>query len=782
MMIVFSSYSMMTMMMMIMIMMIAIMSPFFHHPVVPVLPLVSGFTSNGETRSISSSAAAAIVSPSFAKQSSSSSNSISSSRSSGFRNKRSSPLLHVSSTRYPTNDISSSTSNSVVATSNNNNNNNRKVAVIVGGGPAGLAAALVLSNLKVKDEECLFGRIIVLDDTPKPLPKNNNVELSSSSSMSSSSSSSSSSYSPAKAYFYNVNKRGQTFTDTFHIDLSKRGVGVTKFAKFTVPANPNEVFDENTKPFSRDMTPTEREQMGTMYWIPRHELIQEITDTIESRNNNDNNNINGDSNIEIRYGVSCKNVEPTDNNDLVRVVIEDKDEVSSSSSSSNFIIADLCVGADGITSNVRQSLEDGKFSNSVDNNDNDPSNKNRNRNNCWTNAQNPSKQFGLRKYITPSTGLRIKGLRLKPNFTIPMGIGKGNENEGKGEEEVTSTEEENSNNNNNKQQQQDQLPLDLRYNYQLQSIATGPTDKLNLIVLPQKLETGNGLSLNICTLPDHDLWNSDKIRVDDGGRSVKEYFTKLFPRFDMNQIVDDEEWDLFASSQGAKFPPCQYSPSLYVSSPSTTEENDNNNDNNSSSSNSSGGSGDGIGAGVVLVGDALHSFPPDLGQGVNAALCDVMMLGKCFKDVLVARNNNNNNSKSDNNINDETTTTTTTTTSTKKSSSSVSVVAQALKMYETTNGPETRALIALARCGAPFQYEQSSRIMKFRKLLWTANVALRLLLNKVTKGMSPKPAILLMMDARLSFRQVMKRANTLTGILWSSVVLTFLFWMKRFVV
>jgi hypothetical protein len=59
-------------------------------------------------------------------------------------------------------------------------------------------------------------------------------------------------------------------------------------------------------------------------------------------------------------------------------------------------------------------------------------------------------------------------------------------------------------------------------------------------------------------------------------------------------------------------------------------------------------------------------------------------------------------------------------------------------------------------------------MMKFRKTLWTANVALRLLLNKVTKGISPKPAILLMMDSRLSFRQVMNRANTLTVILWSS--------------
>ncbi len=31
---------------------------------------------------------------------------------------------------------------------------------------------------------------------------------------------------------------------------------------------------------------------------------------------------------------------------------------------------------------------------------------------------------------------------------------------------------------------------------------------------------------------------------------------------------------------------------------------------------------------MALVGDSLHAFPPDLGQGVNSGLKDVLMLGK----------------------------------------------------------------------------------------------------------------------------------------------------------
>mmetsp|Transcript_14110 Transcript_14110/g.21546 ORF Transcript_14110/g.21546 Transcript_14110/m.21546 type:complete len:104 (+) Transcript_14110:1127-1438(+) len=88
------------------------------------------------------------------------------------------------------------------------------------------------------------------------------------------------------------------------------------------------------------------------------------------------------------------------------------------------------------------------------------------------------------------------------------------------------------------------------------------------------------------------------------------------------------------------------------------------------------------GSGVVLVGDALHSFPPDLGQGVNTALCDVVALKECLEGAITNNNNDN--------------------------TSSLAFLPKALEDYEERNGPETRSLIQLARCGAPYQYDQSS--------------------------------------------------------------------------
>ena len=40
--------------------------------------------------------------------------------------------------------------------------------------------------------------------------------------------------------------------------------------------------------------------------------------------------------------------------------------------------------------------------------------------------------------------------------------------------------------------------------------------------------------------------------------------------------------------------------------------------------------------GVVLVGDALHSFPPDIGQRMNAGLEDVNVLDKALKSDINA--------------------------------------------------------------------------------------------------------------------------------------------------
>jgi kynurenine 3-monooxygenase len=604
-------------------------------------------------------------------------------------------------------------------------NRRKKTAVIVGGGPGGLAAALVLSNVKKPgnahdDEETgFFERIIILDEESKA------------------------SYDPTRSYFFNINRRGQKFTDAFDIDLSKRGTPSTEFAVQYVPSDPKDVFD-GSNPSIQLMTDQEKENVGTVYWIPRHELLELISNEIHAKNNDNNN---GNAMIEIRRGVRCQYVEPTKDG-LVKIVTGNNEA---------YIVADLCVGADGISSKVRQSLEDGRFIPEK-----------------WSNAENPSKNFRLKKYISPSTGLRIKSLRIDPMFTIPKG---GTESDSKSE-----------------------VPIETRYSYVLESTTTGPKDSLRLAIMPQNdPESTLGRPINIITLPGHDIWDPTKIQLDDGGRSAKEYFARVHPRFDWDKIVEEKEWERFASSKGSIFPPCQYSPSMYVSSNHPRHKDD-----------SAFNTEEGFGAGVVLIGDALHSFPPDLGQGVNTAFSDAMMLGKAFEDASESASASNFPKAS-------------------ATKAPTSFVHKALKSYQEKNGPETRALISLARFGAPFQYKQASAIMRFRKVLWTANVVLRVLLNKVTNGFSPKPAIMLMMvccsvlfrlpvlspptvvivvvcfwpptnfcepqrlahpssfthccifsfyflfqDSDMSFRRIMKKANTLTAVLWSILLVVML--------
>jgi kynurenine 3-monooxygenase len=188
----------------------------------------------------------------------------------------------------------------------------------------------------------------------------------------------------------------------------------------------------------------------------------------------------------------------------------------------------------------------------------------------WNN-NNPH-GFRIRKWMSPSSGLQFKTLHMNADAGVPMGNGT-----------------------------MYQIPFDTPVFHVIRSVFTKPNNAISLGLLPAKPAPTR--TFNVIRVPSHDIWN---IR---DGQKLRAWFQKAFPRFDFSAesaLVDQAEFDRFAETEGLKLPPCQYCPELYISSP--TQE-----------------------AGVVLVGDSVHTFPPDLGEGVNSGLEDVVVLDKCLK-------------------------------------------------------------------------------------------------------------------------------------------------------
>ncbi|KAL7554468.1 hypothetical protein ACHAWF_017924 [Thalassiosira exigua] len=289
------------------------------------------------------------------------------------------------------------------------------------------------------------------------------------------------------------------------------------------------------------------------------------------------------------------------------------------------------------------------------------------------------RKFELKKWTSPASYLRIKVLQFPPRFEIPNAPGK--------------------------------LPLTTRAEgtYALRSVKTGPRDYLSLGLLPMK-DNYAVRPTNIVTRPDHEVWT-----ITDGP-TMREYFQSCFPRFNFEKdagMISEAEWDRFAKAQGTRFPPCQRSEGL-------------------AAWDSSGASG------VALVGDACHAFSPDIGQGVNAGLMDVVCLDRALRGLDPATG-------------EEVATTT--------GGEDGPELRRNLDRYQRRHAPEVAALIRLARFGAPYQYRQPHRADRVLAKLWTANVVLRLLLNKLTFGLVPQHCIMLSQDKDLTFRQVMRRAD-----------------------
>lgn len=389
------------------------------------------------------------------------------------------------------------------------------------------------------------------------------------------------------------------------------------------------------------------------YWIPRHEMTLLLWEAVDEHNADHGQN---EGIITFEQGMKCIEVSKnkTLNDNEVLVVVQDV-----ASEQIKALTAKLVVGADGINSQVRNCLNQQSDKLEFD--------------------YNP-KKFKVKKYISPASGLKIKALQITTDkFTIK---------DADGEMKPTKA--------------QDLIAM--------RSTTNGPLDRLSIASLPSK-STINIRPGNCITRPNHKLLTLKT------GKEVKDWFQQIFQRVEWDEIVNDEEWERFAKSDGLAFPPCQYSPGLQAS-------------------NTDGDSG------IVLLGDAAHSFSPDIGQGINAGLMDVIQFGECLRKG-------------------------------KEKKEKLSVL---LKAYEKIRAPETRALIRIARFGSPYQYNQPLRKDRVGKTLWTMNFALRLLLNKISFGIFPKQMIMLLQDYSLTYRQVARKADLGTLVL-KAIVLCFGYFM-----
>ncbi|MFZ4689488.1 MAG: FAD-dependent oxidoreductase [Polymorphobacter sp.] len=212
-------------------------------------------------------------------------------------------------------------------------------------------------------------------------------------------------------------------------------------------------------------------------------------------------------------------------------------------------------------------------------------------------------------------------------------------------------------------------------------------------------------SANIIRPPDHKIWT---LKTAD---SLFNFFEKSFPQLDIRSLISVEQAEAFAGIDPGRFPVPQYASHLHQSLGTP-------------------------GMQVLLVGDAAHAFPPDLGLGVNSALEDL----SCLAGHLEATPGS---------------------------------LEAACAAFERQRLPQSAALVRLVQTVFPEQYGH----MPWRLKLWIAGFAVRRLLNLVAPSVFDKHAFLLVQEHWLGFDTIeamKRRTDRRVRLLGAGVVLALL--------